>query len=293
LKPKEERGMAPPMQENPFRLFLAVALIGGCSASNAGGGSTVDPVTPPPPPATAFTAAAPVESAPPVVTAAASAPAAPVASASAPAPAASAPTAVAALSGEGKGEASYYTADRSSCSLPPPPDKDFILSASKDIYQNAQACGTCLEITGAAGTKIVQVMDYCYSCAPGHVVLNQPAYDAIVGKTSGTGPISWKNVLCPVTGNVAIRIKESSTKDWTAVQIRHSKMAIKSVELKRDGQDNWVETKQSPDNYWAAAKGAGLIGFKLRITGVTGQQIEETIEKGWKDGKTYPGAHQF
>ena len=219
--------------------------------------------------------------------------AAPVASATASAAVVAAPPTSAPLSGEGKGEASYYTADRSSCSLPPPPNKDFILSAAKDIYQKAQACGACLEISGAAGKAVVQVADFCYSCPPGNLVLNKPAYDAIVGKTSGTGPVSWKMVPCAYAGNVSIHIKKSSSKDWTAVQIRESKIAIKSVEMQRAGQDNWVETKRSDDNYWAAAKGAGLGGFKLRITAINGQQIEENIDKGWTDAKTYPGAHQF
>lgn len=217
------------------------------------------------------------------------APAAPVAVASA----APAPT-HAELSGEGKGEATFYTTDnKGACSLNPPGNK-LILAASRDVYQNASACGTCLEVTGGAGSAIVQVMDVCFSCPPGNLVISKPGFEAIVGKQSGKGAVSWKPVACPVGGKVAIRIKEGSTRDWTAVQIRDSKFAIKSVKLQRDGDSDWKELARANDNYWSATKaGGGDGGFKLQLTAATGQTIEESIAKGWKGGTVYPGANQY
>ena len=272
-------------------LVLSIAALAACAANApAGGPPPPAPVSPPPPMPPA--AEAPVV-APPAATPAtmASADIAPIAVASASAAPAPAP---AALTGEGKGEATFYTTDnKGACSLNPPMNK-LILAASRDVYQNADSCGTCLEVTGGAGTAIVQVMDICFSCPPGNLVISKPGFEAIVGKQSGKGPVSWKPVACPVEGKIGIRVKEGSTRDWTAVQIRDSKFSIKSVKIQRDGDSEWKDLARANDNYWSATKaGAGDGGFKLQITSATGQTIEETVPKGWKGGKVYPGAGQF
>jgi expansin (peptidoglycan-binding protein) len=169
-----------------------------------------------------------------------------------PATSASAAAAPVALGPEGKGEASFYNTDgKGACSLNPPMNKH-ILSASKDIYQNADSCGTCLEIKGSAGTAIVQVMDICFTCPPGHVVISKPGFEATVGKDGGTGPISYKPVACPVGGKISIRVKEGATRDWTAVQIRDSAYAIRGVKLQKDGDTEWKTLTRSGDNYWSA-----------------------------------------
>jgi expansin (peptidoglycan-binding protein) len=271
-------------------LVVSIAAALAACAANAPAGppapSANAPAPPAPPPVAEAAPVAPAAPAPVV-----SAEPAPIAVASA---SAAPPAPATALAGEGKGEATFYTTDnKGACSLNPPINK-LILAASRDVYQNADACGTCLEVTGGAGTAIVQVMDICFSCPPGNLVISKPGFEAIVGKQSGKGPVSWKPVACPVEGKVAIRVKEGSTRDWTAVQIRDSKFAIKSVKIQRDGDSEWKDLARANDNYWSATKaGAGDGGFKLQITAVTGQTIEETVAKGWKGGKVYPGAGQF
>lgn len=272
-------------------IVFIVGAVAACAASAPSGG--------PPTPATAAAPStpAPAETAAtstvPAPASASGEPAAPAPVAVASASAAPAP-AHAELSGEGKGEATFYTTDnKGACSLNPPGNK-LILAASRDVYQNASACGTCLEVTGGAGSAIVQVMDVCFSCPPGNLVISKPGFEAIVGKQSGKGAVSWKPVACPVSGKVAIRIKEGSTRDWTAVQIRDSKFAIKTVKIQRDGDSDWKELARANDNYWSATKaGGGDGGFKLQITAATGQTIEESIAKGWKGGTVYPGANQY
>lgn len=275
-----------------FAVIVSIAgALAACAASAPSGGPPPAPSAAPAamPPATADVTQSPAVASAAAPASGEPAPAAPVAVASA----APAPT-HAELSGEGKGEATFYTTDnKGACSLNPPGNK-LILAASRDVYQNASACGTCLEVTGGAGSAIVQVMDVCFSCPPGNLVISKPGFEAIVGKQSGKGAVSWKPVACPVGGKVAIRIKEGSTRDWTAVQIRDSKFAIKSVKLQRDGDSDWKELARANDNYWSATKaGGGDGGFKLQLTAATGQTIEESIAKGWKGGTVYPGANQY
>lgn len=273
----------------PLLFTLGAITAAACTAAPPAG-----PVAPPA--SAAPSVAPPPPDAPPVSAAPAPSAAPAMATSAAPIPATSASAAAApvALGPEGKGEASFYNTDgKGACSLNPPMNKH-ILSASKDIYQNADSCGTCLEIKGSAGTAIVQVMDICFTCPPGHVVISKPGFEATVGKDGGTGPISYKPVACPVGGKISIRVKEGATRDWTAVQIRDSAYAIRGVKLQKDGDTEWKTLTRSGDNYWSAPKaGAGDGGFKLQITAANGATIEETVAGKWKGGTVYPGANQF
>jgi expansin (peptidoglycan-binding protein) len=249
------------------------------------------PPPPPPPPPTPTEQAAPPPAAPPppetATAAAAPPPAEPPKPAETAKPAEPAKPAVA----ERSGEAVFYDPNgRGACSLTFNKDA-FVLSAPNVVYNNIEACGQCLEVTGPAGTAIIQVVDRCNDCADDKLVISKPAFDKIAGKaSSGREKIRWKPVACEVTGNLEFRIKKTSSEYWTAVQVRSHKLAIKSVAFKRD--DKWSEMSRSNDNYFVAAKGVGKGAMVLKITAVDGQSVEQTLDK-WKDGETYKGQVQF
>lgn len=264
-------------------LIPALALIGACAEA---------PPPPPavvPPPPTAQAAAAPLP-APPAETAKAAetgkaAEAPPPAETAKPA----APAKPAAV--ERTAEAVYYDANaRGACSLTFGHDAA-VLSAPDVIYNKVEACGQCLEVTGPAGTAVIQVVDRCHTCADNRLVINKPAFDKIAGKAShGVEQVKWKVVPCSVEGNLEMRIKKTSSEYWTAVQVRNHRVGVKRVEFKRGEQ--WVAMTRADDNYFAAEKGVGKGAMKLRITAVDGQVVEQTLEK-WKDGETYKGSEQF
>jgi hypothetical protein len=185
------------------------------------------------------------------------------------------------------GDAVYYDANgRGSCALAFGHDAA-VISAPPNVYQHIQSCGACLEVTGPKGSAVVQVVDLCSTCGDNHLVINKPAFEQIAGKAVGKADITFKEVPCGVTGNLSVRIKESSSQYWTALQIRNHREPIKSVELKR-GSD-WVAMTRSNDNFFVAEKGTGTLGaFTIRITSRDGQVIEETLPNKWKDGQTYP-----
>nr|WP_232380117.1 expansin EXLX1 family cellulose-binding protein [Polyangium fumosum] len=189
-----------------------------------------------------------------------------------------------------KGEAVYYDANaRGSCSLTFGHDAA-VLSAPNAVYNQIQACGQCLEITGSEGTQVVMVADRCNDCPPDRLVINKPAFVKIAGTKAGKAEVTWKPVPCAVQGNLELRFKKTSSIHWTSIQVRNHRVPVKSVAFKKG--DAWVEMTRSDDNYFTAAKGVGSQSVTLRITGADGQTVEETVAK-WKDGETYKGTAQF
>jgi expansin (peptidoglycan-binding protein) len=253
----------PPVATTPQLSYPGVFVVGPPPTATAAPVETA---------AAAATAAAPVETAKPADTAK---------------PAEAPKPAVASRSGE----AVYYDANgRGACSLTFGHDA-FVLSAPNAVYNKIEACGQCLEITGPAGTAVVQVVDRCNDCADDKLVINKPAFDKIAGKaSSGRERITWKPVACDVTGNLELRIKKTSSEYWTAIQVRNHRLPVKGVAFKRD--DKWMDMTRSDDNYFVAAKGVGKGAMVLRITADDGQTVEQTFDK-WKDGETYKGQAQF
>jgi expansin len=273
----------------------ALVLFAACSAAPAPG------PTPPAPADTAIPAApatAPVAAtAPPPATAtaiASAAPAAPATStpAEAPKPAETAKPADPAKPAvaEKSGEAVFYDANaRGACSLTFGHEAA-VISAPDVVYNKIQACGQCLEVTGPAGTAVVQVVDRCHTCADNLLVINKPAFEKIAGKALGRASIHWKPVACDVSGNLELRIKKTSSAYWTAIQVRNHRVPVKSVAFKKG--DKWIEMSRSDDNYFVAEKGVGDGAITLRIQSDDGQTVEHTLDK-WKDGETYNASVQF
>ncbi len=263
-------------------LVPVVALAGACAA-------------PPPPPAPAPVAAPAPPPAPP---APAPPPPPPAQTVAAPAPPPPPPAETAKPAEPPKpaavvhrGEAVYYDANaRGACALTFGRDAA-VLSAPDAVYNKIEACGQCLEVTGPGGTAVIQVVDRCHDCADNRLVINKPAFDQIAGRASkGLEEVSWKVVPCAVSGNLAFRIKQTSSEYWTAVQVRNHRVGVKGVDFRRG--DQWVPMSRSNDNYFVAEKGVGKGAMRLRVTSVDGQVVEQTFEK-WKDGETYKGDVQF
>jgi hypothetical protein len=273
--------------------FLAstLALASTAALFAACAGDPAPPSTAPaPPPAAPPPAAAPAE--PVASTAPAAAPAAPEpVAASATATPAAAPAAPAAPQAPTLGgEAVFYEANgRGSCALAFG-HGDAVLSAPQAIYQQIQGCGSCLEVTGPKGSAVVQVVDLCPTCPDNNLVINKPAYEQIAGKASGRAQVTYRAVPCGVSGNLSLRIKETSSQYWTAIQIRNHRLPIKAVAFKQGS--SWARMSRSNDNFFVAEKGVGKGALALQITATDGQVIEETLAT-WKDGKTYPGTAQF
>ncbi|MFZ9847989.1 MAG: expansin EXLX1 family cellulose-binding protein [Flavobacteriales bacterium] len=145
-------------------------------------------------------------------------------------------------------------------------------AAYTGIYNTADQCGVCLEVTGVKGTQIIQIADQCPTChVNGDIDLSQAAFDKIVGAQSiGASPISWFEVSCP-WGNTPISVQTQGSNEWygKVIIFKHINR-IKKVEFFTGG--NWVALTRTADNGWAGSLD-GVAKHNVRVTDIFDEQV--------------------
>lgn len=158
-------------------------------------------------------------------------------------------------------------------------------------YNNAAACGACVEISRQdTGQKVVvTIVDQCPvasngKCVSGHIDLSQAAFsqlgntgDGYLGNRAGKGQISWKYVPCPTQEDVSFRLKEPDNVFWNEILVQSHRAPIDKVEVRVNG--DWVQATRMEYNYWAPpGNDFGTPPFRVRATDIHGNFIEATIE---------------
>lgn len=195
-----------------------------------------------------------------------------------------------------EGIATFYDADGSgNCSFDKSPSDLDVVALAMPEYDDSAACGACLEVTGPNGKVIVRVTDSCPGCEGSGIDLDlsASAFAKIAEPKKGRVPVSYQRVSCALSGNVAYKFKDGSSKYWTAIQVRNHRVPISKVEYKRAGA--YVEMKREDYNYFIESKGVGdqPDGLSLRVTATDGQVLEDTLKNGVQAEKTVTGAKQF
>ncbi len=188
------------------------------------------------------------------------------------------------------GKATYYDADGSgNCGFEP--TGDLMVGAMNQVdYAGSEACGACVSVTGPKGTITIRIVDRCPECAKGHIDLSQEAFAKIAEVSLGVVPITWSYVACPVSGPIAYKIKEGSNQWWTALQVRDTRYAVKTLQAKVKGA--FVTLPRETYNYFIAASGLGVGPYELPVTDVLGAVLIDTGIP-LKPGQVVPGAAQF
>lgn len=193
---------------------------------------------------------------------------------------------------ERSGEATYYDADGTgNCSFDASPD-DLLVAAMNDAdYAGSDACGSCAEVEGPAGSVVVRIVDRCPGCAPGDIDLAPGAFEQIAELSAGRVPITWRHVSCDVDGPVRYRFKEGTNPFWTAIQVRNHRHAIASLEARLAGGD-WRPLPRESYNYFVQTDGLGEGPLDLRVTDVEGNALED-LQVVPGDGAEIAGQAQF
>jgi expansin (peptidoglycan-binding protein) len=193
-----------------------------------------------------------------------------------------------------QGKATYYdysSAGQVACSFDITSDTDVTALPEPDFAGSA-ACGACLEVSGPKGKVTVRVVDLCPDCEPGHIDLSAQAFAKIADPVQGRVPITYQAVACNVTGPMAYRVKEGSSKYWTAIQVRNHRVPVAKVEYLKNG--TFTEMPRETYDYFVDTMGVGdqPNGIALRITGADGQVVTDSIP-GPQAGEVFTGAAQF
>jgi len=189
------------------------------------------------------------------------------------------------------GVATYYDATGAgNCSFDATPNDLDVAAMDNPEYDNSNVCGECVAVTGPKGNVTVRIVDRCPECEAGHLDLSQSAFAKIADVSAGRVPITWHVVECNTTGPLVYHYKDGSSQYWTAIQVRNSRLPIKSLELQT--ASGFVALNRLDYNFFVDASGAGPKPLTVRVTAYDGQQLTDTLPAPASD-TTASGAAQF
>ncbi len=145
-------------------------------------------------------------------------------------------------------------------------------------YAGSAACGAQLVVTGPGGAAVtVRVVDECPECAPGDVDLSAEAFARIALPSAGRVPVSWHAEPASVSGPVAYRYKEGSSRYWTAIQVRNHRLPIARLEIRPAGSSGWIAVERMTFNYFVHAQTLPDSPLEVRITASDGATLQDTL----------------
>ncbi|MEJ2578977.1 MAG: expansin EXLX1 family cellulose-binding protein, partial [Kineosporiaceae bacterium] len=130
------------------------------------------------------------------------------------------------------GEGTFYGATgEGNCSYEASDDR-MIAAMNHADYENSQACGAHLAVSGPSGVTItVKVVDQCPECSPGDIDLSAEAFAKLADPSAGRIPISWTLLSPDLDTPVSYRYKEGSSQWWCGIQVRDHRNPVRSVEV--------------------------------------------------------------
>lgn len=195
------------------------------------------------------------------------------------------------LGAEQAGVAAFYAADGSgSCSFDPTPADLDVAAMNAPQWDNGAVCGGCVRVDGPKGSVTVRIVDQCPECASGALDLSAEAFAKIAEPSAGRVDVRWQPVTCAVEGAVILHFKEGSSPVWTGLQVRNTRVPVRSLEVQKN--DAWVNVPRESSNFFIDPTGFGAGPFSLRITGGDGQQLLETGVP-LRDSGDVAGTQQF
>jgi expansin (peptidoglycan-binding protein) len=167
---------------------------------------------------------------------------------------------------------------------------DLMVAAMNQLdYENSQACGDFISITGPKGTVTVKIVDRCPECKAGDVDLSRQAFAKIAAVSAGKVKISWRLLSPSLATPVAYRYKEGSSRYWCAIQVRNHRNPIRSLWVDIGGA--WRKLPRQDYNYFVSADGVGC-GGTIRIADIYGNVLTDKNIK-LSVGTVQPGTRQF
>ncbi|MHA7058219.1 expansin EXLX1 family cellulose-binding protein [Aquimarina sp. M1] len=160
------------------------------------------------------------------------------------------------------------------CSLPVVAGDYMHCALNNFDYNGSNACGACIEVTGAKGSVVLTIVDRCPECNPGDVDMTMEAFSMIADVIEGRVSISWKFIPCeitPTTETIKINFKEGSSEFWTAIQFRDINYAISKMEYQLP-DNTWKNTNRELFNFFIETSGISS-PMTLRITSILGEAL--------------------
>ncbi len=141
------------------------------------------------------------------------------------------------------------------------------------------SCGACLELTGAAGTRVALVVEDCVGCGGGvDFDLDAETFEAVTGAEEGRIEIEARAVPCPVTGNLRWASSEGTNPYFVQLFALDHRHPLAAVQLRVAGA--FVPLARSTFNAWEWTSGGETVEppYTLRVTDVFGHVVDDTVD---------------
>ena len=191
------------------------------------------------------------------------------------------------------GEGTFYGATgQGNCSFDASPDNLMVAAMNQTDYAGSAACGEFVEVSGPKGKVTVRITDRCPECKPGDIDLSEQAFARIADPVAGRVPISWHMVHGDLSGPVAYRYKEGSTRFWVAIQVRNHRLPITGLEIKPSGSASWITVERLDYNYFVRPVAIAPGPLDVRVTALGGATLLQTLPEP-QGGLVVQGTAQF
>jgi expansin (peptidoglycan-binding protein) len=169
---------------------------------------------------------------------------------------------------------------------------EYLAGVSNDFMAAGAVCDACIQVDTAAGKSLVaRVVTYGVSNAPGDLDLSPNAFAAL---STGEYPrtMTWKFAKCPEMGPINYEFQTEANIYWTSFWVRNPRVPVTKVEVKSANHASFVALRRELDGTLNDDGGFGAGSFTLRITGMDGQVVTDTLP-GFSAGQLVVSTQQF
>jgi len=169
---------------------------------------------------------------------------------------------------------------------------EYLAGVSNTFAGGGAVCDSCIRITTQTGRSIVaRVVTYGVTNGPNDLDVSPSVYQAL---NTGEYPrtMSWQFTACPDTGPMYYEFQTGANIDWTSFWVRNQKVPVTKVEVLSAKHTTFFELRRETDGTLNDDHGFGAGAFTLRITGMDGQVLTETIPS-FSPGQLITSTQQF
>jgi hypothetical protein len=166
---------------------------------------------------------------------------------------------------------------------------ELLAGVSHTYSGGGSVCDACIKITTATGrTQVARVVTYGDTS---NLDVSPSVYQSL---NTGEYPrsMSWEFTPCPTTSPLYYQFQTASSIWWTSFWVRNPKVPVTKVEVKSAKHSSFVELRRETDGTLNDDGGFGSGPFTLRITGMDGQVLTETLP-GFSAGQIITSTVQF
>ncbi|CAK3854464.1 barwin-like endoglucanase [Lecanosticta acicola] len=177
------------------------------------------------------------------------------------------------------GEATYYGGNTQggACSFSTYtlPSGLYGTALSDSNWDNSEACGGCVQVTGPTGKNITaMVTDQCPGCGQNHLDLYENAFPELAAKSAGHIQVTWDWVECPISSPLEIHMKSGVSAYWFSAQVVNGNKRTASMSVSTDGGSTWKDgLTRKTYNFFENSSGFGTTTVDVRVESEDGDRV--------------------